>query len=234
MAASPPKRFYGRRHGRKLRPALRSLLEARLPDLQVELPGAGETVDLARLFGREPRELWLEVGFGAGEHLVWQAETHPHVCCIGAEYFTNGIAALLREIDRRGLRNIRIYQGDGRDLLAALAPASLGRVFVLFSDPWRKTRHHKRRFVQRSTLDALAALMKDGAELRLATDHQDYLVWLLQSAQGHPCFEWLARGPRDWRERPADWPPTRYEQKAIAEGRHPVYLRYARRPRNGA
>lgn len=234
MAASPPKRFYGRRHGRKLRPGLRSLLETRLPDLRLALPPAGATIDLGGLFEFEPHAYWLEIGFGAGEHLIWQAEAHPEVGFIGAEYFINGIAALLREIERRGLRNIRIYEGDGRDLLVALPPAALGRVFILFSDPWRKARHHKRRLVQRATLDRLADLMQDGAELRLATDHADYLVWMLQAAQDHPGFEWLARGAQDWRTRPADWPPTRYEQKAIAEGRHPVYLRYRRRSREGA
>jgi tRNA (guanine-N7-)-methyltransferase len=118
-------------------------------------------------------------------------------------------------------------------LVAALPAASLGRVFILFPDPWPKQRHKKRRIVSTETLDALARAMADGAELRLATDDADYLRWMLERATAHPDFVWLARGPSDWRERPADWPATRYEEKARAAGRRPFFLRFGRRPRAG-
>ena len=176
--------------------------------------------------------MWLEIGFGAGEHLAAQAEAHPGIGFIGVEVFENGVARLVAEIDRRGLANIRIFPDDARMLLDALAPASLGRVFILFPDPWPKTRHHKRRLVSTATLDRLAVLMRPGAELRLATDDRDYLAWMLEHATAHPEFAWLARGPADWRERPADWPPTRYEEKARAAGRTPAFLRFARRDRS--
>ncbi len=116
-------------------------------------------------------------------------------------------------------------------MLDTLPENSLARVFILFPDPWPKLRHHKRRIAGRAALDRLAGLMTDGAELRLATDHPDYLPWILERATSHPAFEWLARGPADWRHRPADWPATRYELKAIEEGRTPCYLRFRRRPR---
>ncbi len=137
---------------------------------------------------------------------------------------------MLRRVKDAGLRNVRLYQGDARDLLAALPLESLDRVFILFPDPWPKKRHHKRRIVCRETLDILAGLMRGGAELRLATDHMDYAAWILEHLRIHPGFEWLARGPADWRSRPEDWPPTRYEAKALAQDRPPVYLRYRRRP----
>ena len=176
-----------------------------------------------------PKEIWLEIGFGAGEHLAWQAAEHPEVGLLGAEVFENGVVKLLAEIRRRDLANIRILVDDARLLLAALPDRSLGRAFILFPDPWPKQRHHKRRMVSSATLDALARTLRPKAELRLATDDIGYLRWMLELAPSHPDFEWLARGPRDWRERPEDWPQTRYEQKAIAAGRVPYFLRLRRR-----
>jgi tRNA (guanine-N7-)-methyltransferase len=147
--------------------------------------------------------------------------------------FENGVARLLGEIERRGLANIRVFADDARVLLRALPERSVGRVFVLFPDPWPKVRHHKRRLIAPAALDRLAAVMADGAELRLATDDPGYLAWMLEHAAGHPQFRWLARVPADWRERPPDWPATRYEEKARTAGRRPAFLRFERRPRGG-
>ncbi len=228
--ATPPK-IHGRRHGRKLRVGRRALLDSLLPRLEIVLPEPGRWLDLEALFGRAAEDVWLEIGFGAGEHLAWQAAHHARVGLLGAEHFVNGVAGLLRLIEEQGLANIRLLQGDGRDLIAVLPPASIGRCFALFPDPWPKARHHKRRLIQGPFLDRLAEVMKDGAELRLATDHRDYLVWILERLTPHPDFAWLARGPGDWRERVADWPATRYEAKAIEQGRDATYLRFVRRPR---
>ena len=222
---------HGRRRGRPLRAGRKALLESLLPRLQVAVTPADGKLDLAALFGDAAEDLWLEIGFGAGEHLAWQAARHPDVAFLGAEVFVNGIAGLLKQIEAAQLDNIRVYQGDGRDLLDVLPESSVARAFLLFPDPWPKLRHHKRRIVQTGMLDALAAVMRDGAELRMATDHHDYLRWMLQLATGHPAFRWLASSPGDWRHRPADWPATRYEQKALGEGRAPSYLRFVRRPR---
>lgn len=224
-----PRVLYGRRRGRRLRPGQRRLEEALLPRLAIRLPPPGEQFDPARLFEEEVADLWLEVGFGGGEHLAAQAAANPAVGFLGCEVFENGVVKLLAEVERRGLRNVRILVDDARLLIRALPEACLGRVFVLFPDPWPKARHHKRRFVSSEMLTELARVMKKGAELRLATDDVDYLRWMLERAPVHPDFEWLAEGPGDWRERPADWPPTRYEQKAIAAGRTPTFLRFRRR-----
>jgi len=142
--------------------------------------------------------------------------------------FENGIAKLLADIERRELANIRLFTDDARLLIAALPPASIGRVFILFPDPWPKARHHKRRIVSRETLDQFARIMTDAAELRLATDDPDYFSSMLERVTGHPAFEWIARRPADWRERPADWPPTRYEEKARAASRALFFLRARR------
>jgi tRNA (guanine-N7-)-methyltransferase len=210
--------LYGRRRGKKLRAGQEALLDTLLPKLLIKLP-------LSEPLGHG--EIWLEVGFGAGEHLVWQAEQHPDVTLLGCEPFINGVAKCLAHIERTGVTNVRLFTDDARLLMAALPERSLSRVFILFPDPWPKTRHHKRRFVQRDTLDVLAPLMKAGAELRLATDDPSYLSWMVEHACTHPAFEWLADRPSDWRGRPADWPPTRYEQKMLA-GHKPVFLRLRR------
>jgi tRNA (guanine-N7-)-methyltransferase len=144
--------------------------------------------------------------------------------------FENGLAKLLVEVERRGLENVRIFPDDARLLLAALPPASLDHVFILFPDPWPKARHHRRRLVSAELLDRLAALMRDGAELRLATDDVEYLRQMLELGTAHPAFEWLAQRADDWRRRPPDWPATRYEAKAIEAGRRPSFLRFRRRP----
>ncbi|UYN94979.1 MAG: tRNA (guanosine(46)-N7)-methyltransferase TrmB [Enhydrobacter sp.] len=229
MTEARRRTLYGRRRGKKLRAWQESLLGTLLPRLELKLPAPPQELDLEHLFGRvPPLGIWLEVGFGAGEHLVWQAEQNPDAGLIGCEPFINGVAKCLSHIERAGVANIRLFTDDARLVLAALPERSLSRVFVLFPDPWPKVRHRKRRFVQRATLDTLARLMKPGAELRLATDDQDYLAWMVEHACLHEAFEWLAERPADWRERPADWPPTRYEQKMLA-GHKPVFLRLRRR-----
>jgi tRNA (guanine-N7-)-methyltransferase len=217
VTAERPRTLYGRRRGKKLRAGQASLLETLLPHLEIRLPALELPKD---------RDIWLEVGFGAGEHLVWQAEQNPDVMLIGCEPYVNGVAKCLGLIERSGVKNVRLFIDDARLLMAALPDRSLSRAFVLFPDPWPKTRHHKRRFVQRDTLDILARLMKPGAELRLATDDPSYLPWMLEHACTHPAFEWLAERPADWRARPADWPQTRYEQKKIAGT--PTFLRLRR------
>ncbi len=223
--------FYGRRRGRRLRPGREALLAALLPRLAIPLPPEGDRLDPGALFNGGVSEVWLEIGFGAGEHLATQAVANPGIGFIGCEPYVNGVTSLLSRIEREGIGNIRVWADDSRPLLGVLAGASIGRAFILFPDPWPKARHHKRRIVSRSTLDALAFTLADGAELRLATDDSDYAAWMLARAAPHPSFQWLARSPRDWRQRPPDWPPTRYERKATAAGRESMYLRFRRRPR---
>ncbi len=221
------RRLYGRRQGHRLRPHQAELVSTLLPRLSV---GLEAPLDLTDLFGGA-KDIWLEIGFGAGEHLSAQAEAHPEVGLIGCEPYLNGVASLLARIERQALPNIRIRMGDARDLLDALDAATLARAFLLFPDPWPKKRHHARRFIAGETLDRLACVLKDGAQFRVATDIDDYCAWTLAHLTAHPDFEWCARTPADWRLRPADWPETRYEMKAKAAGRQCVYLTFRRRPR---
>lgn len=222
--------LYGRRRGRPLRPYRQALVDRLLPSLAIDLERMPK--DPGALFAAPVRDLWLEVGFGGGEHLFHQAMRNPDVGFIGCEPFLNGVARLLAAIDKAAPppANIRLFPDDARALLDRLPDACAGRVFVLFPDPWPKSRHHRRRFIAPPQLDLLARVMRPGAELRLATDHTDYLRWMLFHLLDHPAFRWCARGPEDWRRRGPDWPPTRYEEKALEQGIAPAYLRFERRP----
>ena len=220
--------LYGRRRGRRLRTGQQELLAERLPKLRIALPEPGERLDLSALFGPTVAEVWLEIGFGGGEHLAWQAARHPEIGFIGAEFFLNGVVSLLGHLARGGIGNVRIHPDDARPLLHALPDQSIGRAFLLFPDPWPKARHARRRFVSLQNLAELARILKAGAELRIASDDPGYVAWSLEHLTRSPEFEWLALGPSYWRERPADWPPTRYEEKAIRAGRRPAYLRFRR------
>ncbi len=224
--------LHGRRRGKPMRAGRRAAFERRLPELRIELDGvAPGALDPSTLFAVPPAEVWLEIGAGNGEHLAWQAAAHPEHGLIAAEPYLAGVGRAIGHIDAGGLANICFFVDDARLLLDALAEGSIGRLFILFPDPWPKTRHHKRRIVAPSTLPAIARVLADGAELRLATDDMNYCRWMLALLCRAPAFEWLARGPADWRRRRADWPATRYEEKAIAQGRKPAYLRFRRRRR---
>jgi tRNA (guanine-N7-)-methyltransferase len=221
--------IYGRRRGRKLRPAQAGLMTTLLPRLRVTVPESG-ILDPGLLFPGF-RLIALEIGFGAGEHLAAQAAAQPETGFIGVEIFETGVARLVTAIAARDLSNVRILTDDARLLLGALPQQCLDRAYILFPDPWPKLRHHKRRIVSPATLAQLARAMRDGGELRLATDDMDYLRQMLIDASQVPEWQWLARRPGDWRERADDWPATRYETKALAAGRRPGYLRFVRRPR---
>lgn len=229
--ARPRRVLYGRKSGPGLGPAQRQRLERLLPALAIDVPPAGE-LDPAGLFAPRPDRVWLEIGFGGGEHLAWHARHHPDVGLIGVEPYVDGVAKLLKAIEDDGLDNIRLFADDARLLIERLKPASLERIFVLFADPWPKKRHWKRRIVNQHTVARMAELLRDGGELRVATDDPGYRRWILACLLAEPRLAWQVHGPDDWRRRPADWPATRYEEKAIAAGRRPVFLRFRRLPRS--
>jgi tRNA (guanine-N7-)-methyltransferase len=216
------RKLYGRRKGPKLSGRQTELRRTLLSELAYRV---GEPP--LKQFPNSVHDVWLEVGFGAGEHLVWQAQNHPNIGLIGAEPYEMGVAKILTKLEESELNNVRIYEGDGREILESLPDQSLGRFFLLFPDPWPKTRHHKRRFLQMEVLDQVFRVLRPGAELRFATDDKSYLPYALERLIAHPGFDWLAQSSADWKCRPADWPPTRYEIKAIKGP--PAFLRFARR-----
>lgn len=228
--APEPRRFHGRRLARPLTQRRKELIEHLLPRLRIALPEAG-TLDPRTLFDPPCSQVWLEIGFGGGEHLAWQAERHPEIGFVGCEPFLNGLASLLTAIDEKPLANVRLHPDDARLLMARLAPRSIERCFILFPDPWPKARHKKRRIVSTETLDWLAHAMTDGAELRLASDDAGYVAHMLEVATAHPAFAALRVGEES-AHRPDDWPPTRYEQKALKKYAACRFLIFKRLPRN--
>ena len=214
-----PLRSFGRIKSRPIKPRQAELLDTLLPRLQLDLSGP---LDL-RALRPDAREAWLEIGFGGGEHLAEQAGRHPEVLLLGAEPFLNGAASALRHLDLRGLSNVRLHVGDARDLLARLPDASLARVFILFPDPWPKTRHHKRRLIRADTVAELARVLQPGGRLRFATDWADYADWALARLRAEPRLRWTARRADDWRLAPADHVVTRYQSKALGDIA-PVYF----------
>jgi tRNA (guanine-N7-)-methyltransferase len=220
--------YYGRRKGKPLSTARQSVTDTLLPRLKIDPPPGGSMIDVAGLFSHTPKEIWLEIGFGAGEHLATQAERNPDVGIIGGEVFLNGVASLIRYVGEKNLNNVRVFNDDVRFLLPALPDKSLSRVFVLFPDPWPKVRHAKRRFIGPENLNHLARLMPKGAELRIASDHPVYIQWVMEQVPPHPCFTWDVKGPEDWQLAPPDHVETRYQKKAIREGRKPAFFRFIR------
>ena len=160
--------------------------------------------------------------------MIAEAAANPDVGIIGCEHYIDGVAKCLAQIQRDGARNVRIHAHDARDLLDVTPDATFARVYLLYPDPWPKTRHQKRRFMSAENLDALARVMKPGADLRLATDIADYARHALEAVHRHPGFDWTAEGPSDWRAPWPGWPGTRYEAKALREGRSPHYLIFRR------
>ena len=223
--------FYGRRKGKPLKQGRQSLLETALPRLRIGVADGSQGIDPTCFFIKKPASLRLEIGFGSGEHLAAQAAANPEVGFIGSEVFLNGVASLTRYVEERQLANVRIFDNDVRHLLPALRDASLSRISLLFPDPWPKARHAKRRFIGSVMLDELARLLMDGGELRVASDHPVYVEWTLLHAPRHPAFQWQVAEPGDWRVRPDDSVATRYEEKAIAAGRAPIFLTFVRNGR---
>ncbi|CEJ10353.1 tRNA (guanine-N(7)-)-methyltransferase [bacterium YEK0313] len=217
--------FFGRRKGKGLRAHQTDLIETLLPRLKVDL---GRPAGLEGLFAAPVDGLVLEIGFGGGEHLVREALSHPRLGFIGVEPFVNGMAKMLAEIERKAIGNVRLHTGDGADVLAWLPQGALDLVYLLYPDPWPKTRHHKRRFVSDKTVKAIARVLKPGGEFRFATDIDHYAAWTLERLLRAPDFVFAARTARDWTTPWTGWESTRYEAKALREGRKPCYLTFRR------
>jgi tRNA (guanine-N7-)-methyltransferase len=212
-------RTYGRRQGRPIKDSKQFLIDELLPIISIDLHETEQQVNPQIYFDREA-PIWFEVGFGGGEHLAQLAQQHPDLNFIGCEPFLNGVVSLLTHIQENNIQNIRIFQGNAIDLLKTFHSNCLSRFYLMFADPWPKKRHHTRRFIQNNILDIVMSKLTSTAEFRLATDHEDYQQWMLKHL----------RNRTDLKEdfcsfiKPSDWPNTRYESKAIEEGRKPLYM----------
>ncbi|WP_304176072.1 tRNA (guanosine(46)-N7)-methyltransferase TrmB [Phenylobacterium aquaticum] len=222
MDHHPPLRSFGRIKSRTIKPRQAALMDSLLPEIRC--PQAAFD---PRTLAPQAARVWLEIGFGGGEHMAAQASRDPEVLILGAEPFQNGVASALRHIDERGLANVRLWDADVRELIAHLPDACLDRIFILFPDPWPKARHNKRRLVNAELLVELARVLKPGGALRFATDWADYADWTLERVLRDPAFSWPATRACDWRVPPADHITTRYEEKRLGDCA-PVFLDFVR------
>lgn len=220
-----PLRSFGRIKARPIKPRQAALMDTLLPAIAVPDPKAG-SVD-PRALMPDAKEVWLEIGFGGGEHMAAQAARRPDVLVIGCEPFLNGVASALRHVDEGGLKNVRIHADDARDLVDALPDASVDRVLILFPDPWHKARHNKRRLIQDETAQAFVRILKPGGRLRFVTDWKDYADWALERLGRTPGLRWLADEADDWRVAPSDHVVTRYEEKKLGDT-PPIFLEFER------
>ena len=216
--------LYGRSRGKGLRKGQKRLLAEALPLFSIAPEDLGE----GRLFARTPQEVWLEIGFGAGEHLVEEAKANPDVGVVGCEPFLNGIVAALARLKREGISNVRLRHGDAQAVIEAVPDAFFSRVFVLYPDPWQKRRHNKRRLIAESVIDALARVMRKGAELRFATDIDDYAGWTLAHFLASRHFRWAVTQADDWRRPWPGWIPRAMKPRRVLKAAESVYLTFVR------
>jgi tRNA (guanine-N7-)-methyltransferase len=219
-------RSYGRVRGKKLPVGLQGLMDDFLPQISLKLDNGA--LDLQGGDATRYARINLEVGFGAGEHLLALAAAREDTLCIGAEPFENGVAKLLREVKRAKLQNIRVFMADARDLLQAMPDAFLDNAYILFPDPWPKNRHHKRRLISENFLQLLAAKQKPQSVLQLATDHEDYASWILAHMQHNPYYDWQIPVDYNWQKPPDIWQETKYQRKMAASGSPPMFFKYIR------
>jgi tRNA (guanine-N7-)-methyltransferase len=220
--------FFGRRHGKTIRPIPARALAEELPKHRLDL-SQEPPADLSGLFAAPISGVRLEIGFGGGEHFFHEAERFPDIGFIGVEPFVNGMAKLMLALTERPLRNVRVYDDDATRLLDWLPTGSVEQIDLLYPDPWPKKRHWKRRFVGPANLDRFARVLKPGGKFRFASDIDTYLNWTLHHCRAHPEFEWTAEQAADWHNPYEGWPGTRYEAKALREGRKAAYLTFRRR-----
>ncbi|MBZ9919695.1 tRNA (guanosine(46)-N7)-methyltransferase TrmB [Mesorhizobium sp. B2-2-3] len=219
--------FFGRRRGKPVRPQQAAALESGLDTYRIDLTTEAPS-DLRALFEADVSAVRLEIGFGGGEHLLHRATEAPMTGFIGVEPFVNGMAKMMMAVREKPLANLRVYDDDATRLLDWLPQASLDGIDMLYPDPWPKKKHWKRRFVSPVNLERFARVVKRGGEFRFASDIDTYVNWTLLHCRAHGGFAWQASEAVDW-HRPYDgWPGTRYEAKAVREGRRPAYLTFIR------
>ena len=223
---NPMQKVYGRRLGRPLNAERQSAMDEMYPDLGIDksLITEKQDIDPYSLYKDKPKQIWLEIGFGNGEHLHGCLLRHPEYGFIGAEPFVNGMAAFLKDIRPDDPQNVRVWMNDAIRLICSLQSKSIDRIYVLNPDPWPKTRHHKRRIINPENLNEISRVLKPGGDLVMATDVDDLAVWMTTKAINHPDFEWAAKTKADWQIAPENWIHTRYETKGQDAGRKQSYL----------
>lgn len=228
MVEVKQKTFFGRRRGKGMSKAKEDLISSQMQNYEIKLPKNGK-VDLKALFDFEPKEFIFEIGYGDGEHIVQMAQKNPDVAFIGTEVFVNGNASILKKIIENNIKNIRIFPDDVNLLFPYLEESVFSRIFVLYPDPWPKNRNENRRMINKTNLQIFYDLLKNGGNLFVASDHPIYIPWVLFCMNETNLFSWDAKKSADFVNAPVDWISTKYEQKALIEGRKPIYLSFTKK-----
>lgn len=220
------RRFWGRRIGRPLGKDRTRALEKLLPVLSIpkEAVTAKGNIDPRGFFKGAQKEIWFEIGFGNGEHLLALKRNFENVGFIGAEPFINGMANLLKELENEPQDNIRVHMDDALPLIRSFRTSTIDRIYILNPDPWPKSRHHKRRIISQENLDEFSRVLQPGGRLILATDVDDLAEWMVTECMNHSAFEWTAQSSKDWKIPPAEWTETRYAFKGKQAGRRQIFL----------
>ncbi|MGN0929024.1 MAG: tRNA (guanine(46)-N(7))-methyltransferase TrmB [Alphaproteobacteria bacterium] len=227
MTEIKQKTFFGRRRGKGMSKAKDDLIATHMPKYQIKLPTTGK-IDLKSLFDFEPTKFIFEIGYGDGEHLVQMALLNPDTAFIGTEVFVNGNASILKKIIENNIKNIRIFPDDVNLLFPYLEEGVFSRIFVLYPDPWPKNRTENRRMINKDNLKIFHKLLSPVGNLFVASDHPIYIPWTLFCINETKLFSWDAKKSADFVNSPSDWIPTKYEQKALIEGRKPIYLSFTK------
>lgn len=222
------KTFFGRRKGKGMSKAKEDLLSTRMKDFEIILPTKGK-IDFFKLFDFTPKKVIFEIGYGDGEHIVNMALKNPDIAFIGTEVFMNGNASILRKIIDNNIKNIRIFPDDVNLLFPFIPSDVFDTIFVLYPDPWPKNRNEERRMINKNNVKLFADFLKSDGNLFVASDHPVYIPWVLFVMQNQDSFTWTALKSSDFTTPPKDWETTRYEQKAIAENRKPIYLNFVKK-----
>ena len=218
--------IYGRRRGKGNKNKKDEIIKSQLPEISIDYKNISKDSDLKSYFSNNIKEVWLEIGFGSGEHLISLSKTYPNIGFIGVEVYEDGIVKTLKQISKLNITNIRLINEDASNIILLLPSKSINKIFLLFPDPWPKKRHAKRRFTVSENLQQLARIIVDGGELLLATDHMEYLNWSLEQFMSTPLFKNENLDQNSWGNPPNGWFSTRYEQKAIQAGRRPKYVKF--------
>ena len=190
------------------------------------------SLNLAKLFPKNINEIWLEIGFGSGEHIKWQLDNKKDIAIIGCEPYINGVANLLELLSKEQLQRVKIFIGDARKIIASLNKNSISKVFILFPDPWPKNRHHKRRIINKNLIKNISSILVKNGELRIASDHNSYVSWILHQFLNNSDLIWTAKSKEDFLKKAENWPKTKYEERSIKLGNICYFFQYYKLNKN--
>lgn len=215
------RRFFGRRKSKPLSPYQQGLYDKAQEDIFFDVT---EIQNIQDLFIQKHNKIILEIGFGAGEHLIHQAELNKDINYIGIDPYVNSVSKAVRTIYQKNLTNIRLSDQDALGFLKILPSNIIDGIYLLYPDPWPKKRYRNRRFIQRDTASLIEKILKPDGFFRFASDIPIYIEWVIATLMNATTA--YCDLNQDINKPLENWVSTRYEQKALREGRDPHYFQF--------